>query len=78
MANGCKEKIYAHKNKSSDHDSGYDLETHFFLNSGSFVAAVARPARRPWTGPEYEEYEDLNAHLRFISAGLPLAQLRLG
>ena len=51
------------------------------------MAAMARPARRPWTGPEYEECEDLNAHLWFISAGLPtslldshvpLAQLRLG
>ena len=29
-------------------------------------AAMARPARRPWAGPEYieyEEYEDLNTHL---------------
>ena len=34
------------------------------------MAAMARPARRPWTGPEYEECEDLNAHLWFISAGL--------
>ena len=49
----------------------------------------ARPAKRPWTGPEYEEYEDLNAHLWFISgpagvssgcssSDVPLAQLRLG
>ena len=35
------------------------------------MAAMARPARRPWTGPECEECEDLNAHLWFISAGLP-------
>ena len=27
------------------------------------MAPVARPARRPCSGPEYEEYEDLNAHL---------------
>ena len=26
------------------------------------MAAMARPARRPWTGPEHEECEDLNAH----------------
>ena len=36
------------------------------------MAARARIARRPWTGPEYDEYEDLNAHhLWFRSAGLP-------
>ena len=34
------------------------------------MATIARPARRPWTGPKYEEYEDLNAHLWFISAGI--------
>ena len=39
------------------------------------MAAMARPARRPWTGPEYEECEDLNAHLWFISAGLPASLL---
>ena len=77
MANGCKEKIYAHKTKVLIMIRGMIWKP-IFLNSGSFVAAMARPARRPWTGPEYEEYEDLNAHLRFISAGLPLAQLRLG
>ena len=50
------------------------------------MAAMARPARRPWTGPEYEEYEDLNTHLCRRPAGVssgcssdvPLAQLRLG
>ena len=40
------------------------------------MAAMARPARRPWTGPEHEEYEDLNfAHLWFIPAALPASLL---
>ena len=39
------------------------------------MAAMARPARRPWTGSEYEECEDLNVHLWFISAGLPASLL---
>ena len=39
------------------------------------MAAMARPARRPWTGPEYQECEDLNVHLWFISAGLPASLL---
>ena len=57
----------------------------FFLNSGSLLleylfptvnlttlsmTTIARPARRPWIGPKYEEYEDLNTHLWFISAGI--------
>ena len=108
VANGCKEKSSQNTSSDLanvprfrigkfevwfGHDSGYDSETHLFLNSGSFVAwvsfshrqpttiatlsmaAMARPARRPWTGPEYEECEDLNAHLWFISAGLPASLL---
>ena len=50
------------------HDSGYDSETDFFfefrkLCSLSPFFPPRLPARRPWTGPEYEGYEDLNSHL---------------
>ena len=52
------------------------------------MAAMARPARRPWTGPEYEECEVTCACMIYIrrpagvssgcSSHVPLAQLRLG
>ena len=31
------------------------------------MAAMARPARRPWTGPEYEKCEDLNLKMHIYN-----------
>ena len=88
------------------YDAGYDSETHFwgirklrcfslFFPPSTYqdcylMTAMAPLARRPWTGPENEEYEDLFEHTSMIyvhrpasvfsgcSSDVPLAQLRLG
>ena len=71
MANDCKENIYAHKTQVLILQPRFKIEKveclSLFFPPSTYhdcylMAARARIARRPWTGPEYEEYEDLNAH----------------